>query len=102
MRDLRKFLTVKKYLVNYKIKQVAGPGQKANTCARAIIDCFRSKINLSASKYKSAHHSLSLLDQDSLNTLDLFKINWSHCFQPLTIQDMVFLNVDPDDSEDDG
>ena len=25
-----------------------------------------------------------------------------HRFQPLTIQDMVFLNADPDDSEDDG
>lgn len=102
LRDLRKFLTVKKYLVNYKIKQVSGPGQKANTHARAIIDHFKSKIDLSASKYKSARHALSMLDQDGLHTLDLFKINWSHRFQPLTIQDMVFLNADPDDSEDDG
>lgn len=26
LRDLRKYLTVKKYLVNYKIKQVSEPG----------------------------------------------------------------------------
>lgn len=40
LRDLRKYLTAKKTLVNYKIKHVSGPGQRANTRARAIIDCF--------------------------------------------------------------
>lgn len=102
LRDLRKYLTVKKYLVNYKIKQVSGPGQKANTCAKVIIDRFKSKINLSADKYKAAHHALESLDQDGSKTSQLFNINWSHHFQRLTTQDMVFLNEEADESEDEG
>lgn len=102
LRDLRKYLTVKKYLVNYKIKHISGPGQKANTHARAIIDRFKSKIDFSANKYKAARHALESLDQDGSKTAKLFNINWSHRFQRLTTQDMVFLNEEADESEDKG
>ena len=93
-------MTVRKTLVNYKIKHISGPGQKANTRARAVIDRFKSKINLSASKYKAARHALQLLDEDGSQTLRLVNVNWSHCFQPLTNQDLVFLNEDPEEEED--
>lgn len=102
LSDLRKYLTVKKSLINYKIKHVSGPGQKANTRARAIIDHFKSKINLSADKYKTARHALECLNQDGSKTVKLLNINWCSCFQPLTNQDMVFLNEQADDSEDEG
>ena len=91
LRDLRKYLTVRKTLVNYKIKHISGPGQKANTRARAVIDRFKSKIDLSASKYKAARHALQLLDEDGSQTLQFFNVDCSHCFQPLTNQDLVFL-----------
>jgi hypothetical protein len=100
LRDLRKYLTVKKTLINYKIQHVSGPGQKANTRARAIIDRFKSKIDLSADKYKASRQALSWLDEDGSKTTQLFKINWTHRFHPLTNQDMVFLNDDPDNSDE--
>ncbi len=61
LRDLRKYLTVKKRLITYKIQHISGPGQKANTCARAIIDRFKSKIDLTADKYKASRHARVLL-----------------------------------------
>lgn len=86
LRDLRKYLTVKKTLINYKIQHVSGPGQKANTHARAIIDRFRTKIDFTSEKYKGARHALILLDEDGSKTSQLFNINWTHRFHPLTIQ----------------
>ncbi len=102
LSDLRKYLTVRKYLVNYKIKHVSGPGQKENTHAHAIIDRFKSKVNLSADKDKAACHALESLDPDGSLTLKIFSINWSHRFLVLTSQDMVFLNADPDKSDEEG
>ncbi len=102
LRDLRRYLTVKKTLVNYKIQHVSGPGQKANTRARAIIDRFKSKIELSAIKYRAACDALASLDQDGTQTMELFHVNWSHRFKTLTRQDMIFLNEDADDSEEEG
>ncbi len=102
LRDLRKYLTVKSRLITYKIQHVSGPGQKANTRARAVIDRFKSKIDLSADKYKAARHALESLDQDGSKTAELFNINWTSRFQPLTNQDLVFLNEDPDDSDEEG
>lgn len=101
-RDIRRYLTIMKTLVNYKIQHVSGPGQKANTCAQAIIDWFRSKIELSATRYRAAHEALASLDQDGPQTMPLFHINCSHHFKALTSQDMVFLNEDADDSEEEG
>ncbi len=102
LRDLRKYLTVKKRLITYKIQHISGPGQGANTRARAVIDRFKSKIDLSAEKYRAARHALELLDQDGSKTAELFNINWTSRFQPLTNQDLVFLNEDPDDSDEEG
>lgn len=93
---------MRKYLVNYKIKHVSGPGQKANTRAHAIIDRFKSKVNLSADKHKAARNALESLDPDGSLTLKIFSINWSHRFLVLTSQDMVFLNADPDNSDEEG
>lgn len=102
LRDLRKYLTAKKTLVNYKIKHVSGPGRRANTRARAIIDRFQSRINHSADKYRASRNALALLDPDGSQTMQLLNINWSHCFKLLTTQDVVFLNEDPDSSDEEG
>lgn len=86
LRDLRKYLKVKKTLINYKIQHISGPGQKANTRARAIIDHFKSKINNSADKYRSARRALESLDHDGSQTAELFNINWSQRFILLPIK----------------
>ncbi len=101
LRDLRKYLSIRKTLVNYKIKHISGPGQRANTRARAIIDRFKSKIDLSAAKYKASQNALQMLDPNGSKTMELFKVDWSSRFQLLTRQDMVFLNDDPEESEQD-
>jgi hypothetical protein len=101
LRDLRKYLAVKKTLVNYKIKHVSGPGQRANTHARAIIDRFKSKIDMCADKYRTARHALELLDRDGSQTSELFNVNWTQRYNPLTNKDMVFLNQDPEEDEED-
>ncbi len=102
LQDIQKYLAVKKTLVNYKIKHVSGPGQRANTRARAIIDRFKSKIEHCADKYKAASNALELLDRDGSQTSSLFNVNWTHRFMPLTTKDLVFLNDDPEEEEEEG
>lgn len=65
---------VRKYLINYKIKHISGPVQKANNCACAIIDRLKSKVNHPAKKYKAACHALDSLDPDGSLILKIFSI----------------------------
>lgn len=48
LEQLKQHLSVYSGFVHYKITQVSGPGQKANTCARNLLIRFKRKITRSA------------------------------------------------------
>ena len=58
---LKHHLCVYSGLVTYKIRQVSGPGQKANTRARNLLNRFKSKIDRSVDRYRAARLALEVL-----------------------------------------
>lgn len=62
LEQLKHHLCVHSSFIHYKIKQVSGPGQKANTHARNILGRLREKFTRSAEKYRVSCATLVLLD----------------------------------------
>ncbi len=62
LEQLKQQLCVYSGLVRYKIKQVSGPGQRANTRARNLLVRFREKITRCAERYKVSRAALERLD----------------------------------------
>ncbi len=90
LEQLKQHLCVYSGLVHYKITQVSGPGQKANTRARSLLDRFWEKVMRCAERYKIARAALETLDPTG---------NWQERFKPLLASDLKGPNGrSPDDA----
>lgn len=87
--QLKQHLCVYSNFVNYKINQVSGPGQKANTRARILLVRFTEKIICCAERYSVSRAALEILDP---------KGDWQEYFRPLSKSDLQGPNgSSPDD-----
>ena len=76
---LRQFLCIYSSLVAYKIKNLSGPGQKANTRARGLLSRFMTKVHRCADRYRAAHQALESLEPAGA---------WTYFFRPLLAGDI--------------
>ncbi len=90
LEQLKQNLCVYSGLVHYKITQVSGPGQKANTRARTLLVRLREKINRCADRYRRSLTALETLDP---------KGDWQENFRPLTKSDIQGPNGRSPDNE---
>lgn len=89
LEQLKEQLCVYSGLVRYKIDQVSGPGQKANTRARNLLVRFREKIARCAERYRVSRAALERLDATG---------DWREHFRPLLASDVKGPNgQSPDD-----
>ena len=89
LEQMKQHLCVHSGLIHYKITQVSGPGQKANTRARILIERFREKITRCAERYRVSHAALKRLDPAG---------DWQDYLKPLLESDVKGPNgSSPDD-----
>lgn len=89
LEQLKQHLCVHSGLIRYKITQVSGPGQKANTRARNLLDRLREKILRCAERYRVAHGALEILAPTG---------DWQENLRPLLASDIKGPNANsPDD-----
>ncbi len=62
LEQLKHHLCVYSGLVHYKIRQVSGPGQKANTRARSLLMRIYEKVTRTAERYRVSRAALEVLD----------------------------------------
>ncbi len=79
LEQLKQELCVYSGLVRYKITQVSGPGQKANTRALNLLLRFRTKFTRCAERYRAARAALEVLDPTG---------DWQNSFRPLSDSDI--------------
>ncbi|TDL13533.1 hypothetical protein BD410DRAFT_735251, partial [Rickenella mellea] len=79
LRNLRRQLRMYERLLNYKTIQVSGPGQKANTRARALLARFHHKTKICTERYRAARLALSMLKPGG---------NWQAQFKVLLDDDL--------------
>ncbi len=79
LEQLKQHLCIYSSFVRYKIKQVSGPGQKANTRAHILLQRFREKITQSAERYRVSRAALELLDPKGV---------WQEQLKPLLESDV--------------
>ncbi len=79
LEQMKHHLCIHSSLVHYKIAQVSGPGQKANTRARILISRLWEKITRSAEQYRASCAALLLLDPSG---------DWNKYLKPLLTSDL--------------
>ncbi len=90
LEHLKQQLCVYSGFVRYKIKDVSGPGQKANTRARNLLIRLREKIERCADRYRASRAALEILD---------FSGDWQGNFKALLASDVQGPNgTSPDDT----
>ncbi len=62
LEQMKQHLCVQSGFVTYKITQVSGPGQKANTRACSLLLQFREKVLRCSDSYRISHAALEILD----------------------------------------
>ncbi|KAH7924727.1 hypothetical protein BV22DRAFT_1129623 [Leucogyrophana mollusca] len=75
LTELRRLLQILATLRCYKKKQISGPGQRANTRARALITLFGDKTEHCADRYRAACSALLVLDPEGDWVTDLKPLN---------------------------
>ena len=89
LEQLKQHLRIYSSFVKYKIRQVSGPGQKANTRARNLVTRLRQKAMRSAERYKMCRAALEVLDPTG---------DWKERLRPLLAGDIQAPNgSSPDD-----
>ncbi len=79
LEQLKQHLCIFSSFVRYKILQVSGPGQKANTCARNISLRLREKVTRCAERYRASRAALEILDSSG---------DWQDILKPLLESDI--------------
>ncbi|KAI0038056.1 hypothetical protein FA95DRAFT_1506105, partial [Auriscalpium vulgare] len=74
LHHIRRLLRIRLGLVHYKHIHVDGPGQKANTRARAHIQRLSAKLDRYVARYRATHATLLTLDPDG---------DWQQQLRPL-------------------
>ncbi len=89
LEQLKQQLLIYSGFVRYKIDQVSGPGQKANTRARNLLVRFREKVKRCAEQYRASRAVLEILDSAG---------DWKQYLRPLLESDLKGPNgSSPDD-----
>ncbi len=89
LEQLKQQLCVYSSFVHYKITQVSGLGQKANTRARCLLLRLREKVMRCADRYRTSRAALDALDPTG---------DWRGQFRPLLASDLKGPNgTSPDD-----
>jgi hypothetical protein len=79
LAQLKQQLCVYSGVVHYKITQVSGPGQKANTRARSLLMRLWEKVIRCAERYKASRAALEALNPTG---------EWQEQFRPLLVGDI--------------
>lgn len=77
--QMKQHLCVYSSAVHYKITQVSGPGQKANTRARVLLIRLKEKVTRCAERYKVSRAALQILSPTG---------DWQEHFRPLLAGDI--------------
>lgn len=79
LEQLKQQLCIYSGFVHYKITQVSGPGQKANTRARNLLERLKEKITRCAERYRVSRAALEKLDPTG---------DWQELLRPLMTSDI--------------
>ncbi len=79
LEQLKQHLCIQSSFVRYKISQVSGPGQKANTRACNVLLRLREKVARCAERYRASRAALEILDSSG---------DWQELLKPLLESDV--------------
>ncbi len=77
--QMKHHLCIYSSAIHYKITQVSGPGQKANTRARVLLTRLRERVKRCAERYRVSRAALEILSPTG---------DWQERFRPLLASDI--------------